>query len=173
VQCKIPKVDFPNNLLTVDPGDTTGLAFWEGTENPWTYSFHFPSKIRDKIEQLNWMTMQFEEIIKHKSPERIIIEEVQFWAGSLTSITAAKRRDLFKLSYLIGGYINCCHHQWIDKIQLVLSQDWKGQMNDAAVASRVYLLNGRRYPNPHVCDAVGMGLNEVGLFKYLGRDLKI
>lgn len=170
MKCKIPKVDYLDLVGTGDPGDTTGLAFWEGTLYPKYESFHWPSRYKNIIDQINWMSDNLFGLLDFHAPKLMIFEQVQFWEGSLNSVTSAKRGNLFKLAYLLGSYIRVCKVLDI-QVKLILSQDWKGQMDDDAVAARVRLINGQCYPNPHVCDAVGMGLNEVGLFKRLGWDL--
>jgi hypothetical protein len=70
--------------------------------------------------------------------------------------------DLWSLAYLVGGYTATALSAGC-VVTIVTASEWKGQLNKKAVAERVELCNGVKYPNDHVTDAVGIGLAVVNL----------
>ena len=160
--------------LTVDPGDVTGWARWGITLQPEVGSFTYDSEFKKKgrIAQIYNLSENFADVIRKNVQHglrinQVVIEEVSIWEKSLVSMTAAKRGDLFKLSMVIGAYICKCGQMNLP-VKLVKPNDWKGQLPDDAVARRVTMINHVQYPNPHIYSAVGIGLNETGIFKYMG-----
>jgi Holliday junction resolvasome RuvABC endonuclease subunit len=152
-------------LLTVDPGDHTGWALWDGTLRPMTGQITL-SRSKDIVgqpAQLASMWERFHELIKEMEPRAVLIEAVEFWSGSVKSRAAASRQNLSKLAYLVGGYSNICAFHGIEWF-LMPSRTWKGQMDDHAVAMRVARIIEAQYSSVHVTDAVGMGLHLAGLF---------
>lgn len=160
--------------VTLDPGDNTGWARWGTGLNPLTGSFTYGKVFRkaQRVEQIFSLGQNFESMIKTlrengHTVDLVVIEEVQVWSGSLNSMAAATRGDLFKLSMVIGTYLCKCGQMNIP-VKLVKPNEWKGQLPDDAVARRVNQITGNEYPNPHIYSAVGIGLNEMDIFKTMG-----
>lgn len=166
---KATLIKYPENTFTIDPGDNTGWAYWNGTDKPISGSFTFPNGIKDRTEQISALAYTFHKLIlvtltSGKKIEEIVIEEVALWEGSLNSMTSAKRGTLFKLAYTVGAYIDRAGMNNIP-VKLVKPQSWKGQLDDEAVLLRVQLITGIECSNFHQSSAIGIGLNEAGIFK--------
>lgn len=151
------------NFISVDPGVNTGYAFFENEE----LSVHGCFKIKklkgitkDKHDQLKELWNHFIPLVEALKPEIVYIECVELWEASVKSKTSAVRGDLFKLSYLIGGYCRICHERNISFV--LVSPLWKGQLSKDALKSRVEKMLGITFTNQHTVDAVGLGLNRLG-----------
>lgn len=153
------------NLLAVDPGDHTGWAFFDGGLQPMTgqITLSRSKSINGQPAQLASMWGRFGTLITELNPSGVLIEAVEFWGGSAKSRAAASRQNLSKLAYLVGGYSAICESYGIEWA-LIPSRDWKGQMDDHAVAMRVARVNGCQYASEHITDAVGIGLHFAKLF---------
>ena len=161
-----PKLE---NLLCIDPGDHTGWAwFTDGKATPFKTGQINLSRSKDLVsmeDQLFSMWIKFDDLLEELQPSHVIIEGVEYWAGSAKSQAAANRQNLFKLAYLAGGY------GWIVKTYarefgFLTARQWKGQLSKEAVAYKVRELTGKTYPSDHVTDAVGIGLAFAGLIKH-------
>jgi len=162
------------NTLTIDPGDNTGWAYWDLSLNPVVGSFSYEKEYKKlgKTLQIYSLAETFGNMIRDNLRDglrikQVVIEEVSIWEKSLTSMAAAKRGDLFKLAMVIGSYVYRCGLFNLP-VKLVKPGDWKGQLPDDAVARRVQQITGIEYANPHIYSAVGIGLNEIGIFKNMG-----
>jgi len=161
-----------DKYLTVDGGWNTGLAFWTGTLHPETKEIKLLPEIRRRNGQgkkLRYMWSNFENLLVKYEKEKLcldscIIEGIELWEGSLKSMTSAKRGDIFTLALLIGGYGRICHEYGL-ALKYILPSEWKGQLDDASVKYITHLINGEKYSSSHITDAVGIGLNEMGIFK--------
>jgi len=152
--------------LTVDVGDHTGWAFWDGQQDPKDWGMLVLDKHIDGMEnQLGNMQIQFKYLLEELKPRLCILEGVEFWAGNLRSVTAAKRGNLSKLSYLVGMYGASCFERGIS-IRIIPAREWKGQLKDPMVLSRVQDLTGiqLKKSEQHIADAIGMGLSLQGMF---------
>jgi len=152
-----------SDVLTVDPGWNTGYAFWEAHNKLPDVGMFKVSKaksIASTEARLSDLWCKFEDLIDKYMPklELCIIESVQLWEGSLTSMTAARRGDIFKLSMLIGGYAKVCMDRGVD-FEFLTAQQWKGQLTKKAVELRVKRRIGQVYAADHITDAVGIGLS--------------
>lgn len=151
-----------DNALTVDVGNATAWAHWRGTWTPETECFLAPKGL-DLSSYLAAMECQFNLLLTLTKRwkgglRKVYIEGVELWASSLKSLTAARRGDLFKLSYLVGVYAGACANRQVD-FEIIDAADWKGQMKDEAVAERIRRINGEEYANAHIRSAVGMGFS--------------
>lgn len=158
---KIPK--WPNRLLSVDPGFNTGWAYWEGTDTPKTGHIVAIEKVTNVALRLRDLAEQFSAVLGKYHPQRIIIEDQWFSEYNMTSLASAKTGAMKKLTWLTGAYLVVCFDVGVTP-ELVLPVKWKGQMDDLAVKKRVELVTGIKYKNPHIADAVGIGLNSVDRF---------
>jgi len=158
------------NVVSVDPGWNTGLAYWMGDNTPITDIIVEPpkrKKIKLEVNRVYFMFDKFEAYIKSKNPDMLIIEGVEMWTGSTRSMTSAARGDLFALAYLVGGYIAICYRLKI-QVKLVYARGgkerttWKGQLGSEQVAARILRINGIDYPE-HIREAVGMGFSVMGI----------
>ena len=150
-----------NRVLTIDPGDNTALAYWGGNLYPDTQIIRLRPKERNlrREEQLVLMWDRFEyQITRYHPINTAYIEGVQVWAGSLKSLTAARKGTLLKLVYLIGGYCKIMDNHGIE-FHIINPQEWKGQLSKQAVANRIKRITGNTYNTEHETDAVGIGLS--------------
>lgn len=158
------EADFLNNVITVDPGKTTAWAYWSGDLQPKVGSLREGKYDKNKPleEQMEKMWSKFAMIIRKNNPSVCYMEGVEVWTTSMRSQIASKTSALFKLTFLLGGYCRICQQEGI-KFGIVYPSRWKGQMNDDAVKARVKRANGNEYKNPHITDAVGIGLSLMGV----------
>lgn len=159
-------------VLTIDPGWSTGLAYWIGDLEPITDIIKEPAKrkkIQSEVLRLKYMLSKFEAYIKAKEPDEAIIEGVELWSGSVRSMASATKGDTFTLAYLVGGYMKICIDYGVD-VRLVYprgdkkrgKEAWKGQMNADMIAKRIHRINGVTYPE-HIREAVGIGFHKMGM----------
>jgi hypothetical protein len=164
---------WPNNVLTIDPGfGGTGWAFWTGGLYPITGCITEPRKMksRTKEERLTLEFKQFKMLLSIYEPERVFIETMELWTGSLMSRTAASTGDLFFLQTLVGGFAAITLDDPRRSLQLSTPQRWKGQLSKDAIRARIRLIQTEHgeagkyedYPN-HAEDAVGMGYYLAGV----------
>jgi hypothetical protein len=88
------------------------------------------------------------------------IEFQELWQNAV-SYASASEGNLFKLTYLVGMIAQRIRSRWNLKVVLLSPSGWNGQMNKAAVRSRIVRALNEEYGN-HVADAVGMGLSLQG-----------
>lgn len=115
--------------------------------------------------RFNILTKSFEKVLKTVKIEKCVIETPSFWPSSLVSNIAVGKSSLFLVSNIIGVYVGLCCLNDI-KVKMITPVEWKGQLNKKQIQRRVeqvYNLNDYFYKNEHVNDAIGIGLNELGL----------
>lgn len=161
-----------NRVLTIDPGDNTALAYWNGDLYPDTKIISLKPTVRrtfTREEQLVLMWDKFEhKLRRYPTINTAYIEGVQVWAGSLKSLTAARKGTLMKLTYLIGGYCKVMDNLDIE-FHIINPQEWKGQLSKQAVANRIKRITGNTYNTEHETDAVGIGLSMMKQKKIIRR----
>jgi hypothetical protein len=163
-----------HNVITVDPGWNTGIAYWLGDNKPITKIIKEPPRrkiIKVEPSRLKYMFAQFSAIINSfiDTPDDCYIEGVEMWSGNVRSLTSAQRGNLFSLAYLVGGYIEICHRKNII-VRLVYPRGnkakgqvmWKGQLNTKKLTKRIQRINGLTYPE-HIREAVGIGFSVMGV----------
>lgn len=143
--------------LTVDPGLNTGLAYWDGYNQP-----EWMKVERTTVSDLDDMADKFGVVILNHDIERVTIENVSLWSGSFKSLTAAKTGALFTLARLIGRYELICYDNGID-VELVDPRKWKGQLTNEALRSWIRDKIDLDIENEHVLCAVGIGLFKMGV----------
>ena len=155
-------------LLTVDPGDHTGVAFWDALDilHPEVDSFQLPKNIKmlSNEEQFCFMINMFRCVLIAYKPDYVIIEGTQVYLSSSVSLMSAGRGDLIKLTTLIGGYCAMCHSLEI-RFKVLTASKWKGQMSKSATFAQVNHITGGMFDmirNEHTIDAVGIGLSHFG-----------
>ena len=179
IKRKLKELD---NCVTVDVGKNTAMAFWDGTFFPSVELIQYTHKIStDVVKYLTTMKKSFKEMLfanaKPKGsafiqPYKFIqIEGVELWDKSDKSLTSAKRKDLFYLSYLVGFY-GCIASDFTNDLRIVNAPEWKGQLTKAGTVSRVKRINGIVYENEHKTDAVAMGFSNVEDVWLLERSYK-
>lgn len=153
------------DTISVDPGDHSGWAYWQGTLCPHFGQFNLQNKVRSQIleDQLSCQWREFCQLIDEYKPRTVFLEGVEFWEGSLKSLTAAKRQNLSKLSYLVGGYAEEALRRGITT-RIFPARVWKGQMSNEILEAKVYRINNTIYPSEHILNAVGIGMSRMGLF---------
>lgn len=161
-----------NHCITVDPGlGQTSIAQWKSTLHPKAYQLFDTIPDEDIPDRLYCMSKQFKELICLLNEAYTIniayIEDVHLWSGSLTSMAAAKRDDLFVLAMLVGHYSMVCGELGIS-VFLLSPSAWKGTLNKQQVAYRVSRRSCLEYKtktgklDDHTTDAVGMGYSLMG-----------
>ena len=152
-------------LMTVDTGFSTGWAIWKNTQRPITGQITLPRQRISKIEdRLAYMFQKFDELLTAYRPTEIIIEGVELWGNSVKSQTSGVRGDLFKLAYLVGGYISIAERHGL-QYGILNFKDWGGQLSPEAVQLWVKRVLNKSYKTQHITDAVAMGLSYFGQFK--------
>lgn len=154
------------NTLTLDPGDHSGWAYWKGSLFPTVGQFTTVLSKKDPIieDTLAYQWIKFEDLLNNLQPENFFVEGVEFWSGSLKSLTAAKRQNLSKLSYLVGGFAREAIRRGINT-RIIPASEWKGQTPNSALELKVLRINGRRYETEHILNAVGIGMSRMGLLQ--------
>lgn len=166
---KVKKRQFPDQLLTVDTGENTGLALWEGTKYPDVSFFkvknpklNHESKLIDLWEKFDsYICRVISEDMNCKTIKLCILEIPELWGDSSISLTAAKRGNLFYLSGIAHGYACVCN-QYNINFRLIEAKRWKGQLSKVATKEWVYRINHTKYKNDHITDAVAMGFSYIG-----------
>jgi len=161
-----------DNILTIDPGDNTAWALWERDNiHPKVGLIELDKKENPVVEdQLTSMWFQFRSIIQQLKPNKVFMEGVEVYGGSLKSMVAVKKTkhqkipSLFKLSFLIGGYCNICYQHQIP-FEIINFTEWGGQLPPQAVRSQVHLIGEKRYTSQHIYDAVMFGYYVQGVVK--------
>jgi len=164
--------------ITVDPGWNTAIAFWHGEWMPMMHVIGLPRSMRGK--DVDWgvqvyhMASQFQnvmscinEVMFPDSLTRVIIEGVEMWEGNLTSMTATRRGDTFRLASLAGAYAGVATMLGVKEIDIWPARRWKGQLTKAATEARVkrvwnrYLIEHKSMSD-HEYDAIGLGFAAMG-----------
>lgn len=152
-----------NRVMTVDPGDNTAWAIWNRRTLPETGMFVLDKKIIKVEDQFKYMWEKFEDLISGFNFNKVYIEGVEVYTGSLKSKTASVKRkgqkipSLFKLAFLIGGYCRICTENYVD-FEIINFSQWGGQMPPNAVQAQIRHLLNTEFESQHIYDAVGMGL---------------
>jgi hypothetical protein len=161
--------------LTIDPGWFTAVAEWQGSLMPMMHIIGLPKHLKGKDadwgEQLKHMASQFMNVLERVSElghelETVIIEGVEMWEGSLTSMTSARRGDTFRLASLAGAYAGVAGLAGYDVIILTPKQ-WKGQLTKEATMLRVqrkweqYCIEAEEM-SEHEWDAIALGFACMG-----------
>ena len=161
--------------MTIDPGSGgTGWAAWE--ESKWGECVRprqtgvLTATVGDWDRRADRLSLEFANQLDWWAPKIVYIELPKLMAGSASGAASASSGDLFKLTILVGRYVECCHRAALCKSVLLPVNDWKGTMSKEAVGNRVYARLGKDvvYPN-HSLDAVGMGLYLKGFMNATGE----
>lgn len=150
--------------MSIDPGDHTGWSYWKGDLHPLTGQINVSHRksIKMQEDELAWQWMHFSALLDEHKPIYVYIEGVEFWEGSMKSMTAAKRQNLSKLSYLVGGFANEARRRGMET-RIIPARIWKGQMSNKILKERIYRINGQYYDSDHIDNAVGLGMSRMGL----------
>ena len=153
------------NVLTIDPGEHTGWAYWNGGEVPAEVG-QFNSATLKAGKSLEHQLKQMREefcllIMKFKGLNHVYVEGVEFLSSDFMSVVAAKHENLVKISSRIDVYSKICQELGID-FTLISANRWKGQMGNDEVSLRVYRSIQQHYPQPHMTNSVGIGLSIMG-----------
>ena len=160
-------MQFLSRAISIDPGDHSGWAYWKGDLVPIVGQFNVSHSKKIKIleDQLAFQWEMFSELLdKYAETKYVFIEGVEYWEGSQKSAMAAKRQNLMKLAYLVGGYANEARARGYE-VRLLPARQWKGQMSNKVLERRVLSINGIRYTSEHILNAVGIGFSRMGLFQ--------
>ena len=153
-----------NKVLTVDPGLSTGWAYWLGDNKPFADVIKLEHKEMEVIteeSQVLEMWQKFELLYTTYEIKTTYIESAAVWMGSNKSMAATATGSITKLAYIIGGYGRICQ-QYGSEFKLIKPIHWKGTMHKSAVVKRIQRINGIKYKN-HQADAVGIGFGIMGI----------
>lgn len=160
------------DVLTVDPGlGGTGLAFWLRLPQLPTEAVRpmastvLRSRKRDWVDRTDDLADDFGAYCSGSSCENefkaarlIVIESPRLWSGSAKSQAAAESNALFKLTILIGRFMEAAAMRLPSyAIVLVEPDQWKGQLPPRVVKKRIRERLGKTY-REHEHAAVGIGL---------------
>jgi hypothetical protein len=160
-----------NSILTIDPGQRTGVALWSIAE--WkkqlppmcTDYWSIPScdRVLPWGQRCNLLAEKLGIVLNSGNIHRVYCEMPAFFE-SHGGMAAATKGDLIKLTYLVGVYAGICHIHRV-RFTPVPVVEWKGQLPKEIVKKRILKKLGR-----HACqgyhgdiwDAVGIGLHVKG-----------
>ena len=161
-------MNYPDKILTVDCGmDVTAWAHWNGTPFPENGCFRCPASMRsDPYKTRSYMSHHLYKVLIHYDMWllKVYIEGTQMYRGVIGQ-AAVRSGSIFELSYLVGRYEELCYSSNID-CEIINAPDWKGQMTKEQTAEKIKMINGVKYKNEHITDAVGMGFGIVGAFQW-------
>lgn len=152
--------------LMVDPGiGGTGWAYWleitrTGDRNaslPFLSGSKTPGKGRTGFAAADDLCGWFDGVVDILRPEIVVIEFPELWSSSGLSQGSAAKGDLFKLTYLVGGFGRIVTSRTGKSPVLVSPAGWKGQLPKKVIDARIKLSLGEKYGS-HESDAVGLGL---------------
>ena len=163
-------------LITVDPGLTgTRFALWRSFETNCQNikkMFLISSGILNDKSSADWLkrscnlATMLRNIIDIHFPKRaeftLVCESTHLWESSNKSQTSVRGGDLFKLTTLIGMFVNEAHRLGASDVLLIHENTWKGSLPKPIVEKRINKLLGKIILS-HAADAVGIGLSLAGL----------
>ena len=157
--------EYLQNTLTIDPGEHTGWAYWNGLGVPEEVGQFNSTITKACVTPENQVKQIREEFCllntKFKGLKHVYVEGVEYLDSDVGDVISTKRGNLKKLSLRIEIYTKICQELGLD-ITLISANRWKGQMDTDAVTLRVYRSIQRHYPQPNMTNAVGMGLSIMG-----------
>lgn len=157
------------NFLAIDPGVHTGWALWHGHREPVQVGQFNMKRVEHPTLEGNLKDLwgKFDILLAESAGagdgiELCLIEGVKLFAKSAKSQMAGVKGDLAFLSYLVGGYCNILFQNGIP-FNVILPDEWKGQMNDEVVEARIMRALKKEYRTAHIRSAVGLGLSHLGI----------
>jgi hypothetical protein len=167
-------------MLSVDGAKGTGWALWDVSSSHARADLRPPLHVGNIVpvkgmpweQAIDWTCMQIDEVFNrfNDSRKEAFIDEVVCeypqYMPSFKGQTSAASGDLVKLCIMYGriNQIAVYHSATFKGVEV---SKWKGQLSKEAVIHHVRKRLGdavcARYSN-HVWDAVGLGLNEKGLW---------
>lgn len=151
-------------ILTLDPGLNIGLAAWEKQKfkrKELHYPFYEVIKYPDQKKSL----YAFKKFISHYNIHKCYMENAVLMRDSTEGQVTATSGALVKLAQTIGKLVTILQENGIET-ELVEVASWKGTLPKEVCEKRIKRILPR-LPNPisnHVIDAIGIGLNQMGLF---------
>lgn len=153
-----------SDVMTVDVGWKSAMAFWTGTLRPVTKVFGLSSYRRKAVsmeERMDEVSGKFEAIVNAYRPKEVWIEGVRLYTSSSVSMAAGGRGDLQVLAYLAGDFRRVARSHGA-RASIIDPPKWKGQLPKGALPKRIARANGMEYPE-HADSAVGIGLSLMGI----------
>lgn len=149
-------------LITVDPGRSTGLAFFEQGELVSALTLHDmrPNNMESRTKK---NTLLVHTVFVGFGPTDMVIEKPIVYDRKRQK---GDPNDLIKVS-LVAGIFYCLGIQLAD-VRFVTPQQWKGQTHKSVDNKRTLkCLSPHEYDiaknaSNHVLDAIGIGLKELG-----------
>ncbi len=166
-------------FITVDPGWNTAITLYKHKVPQQLLLIKLmPNEKKERTtEKVRMLGETFESTLFRLHQQystdvfnlQIRIEGVGLWGDNMRSLTAAKRGDLFNLSYLVGAYVKSSY-SFTNDVDLLDVRKWKGQIPNNVLAKRVNLFlfqnnlgTHRLRKNEHIHSAVGMAMSEFGI----------
>ncbi|MHA1962465.1 MAG: hypothetical protein ACW99U_19865 [Candidatus Thorarchaeota archaeon] len=142
-------------LLTIDPGNSTGWAYWEKLkEDSLRPTLWGVFKGKDWRVRFKLLVSSLPDL------ESVWIEDQEMWSSD-KSQKAGRSGSLFKLAYRCGWYACQCWQSTGIEPQSIKPSVWKGQLSKPALQSRLTEVVGIEFED-HIADAVGIGMHLIG-----------
>jgi hypothetical protein len=155
---------YAHRFVTVDVGYNTGVAVTDRDRIEDTFILREKAvdKKRELTTRLLNMGSAFGKLLEslitpYNTIDLVLVEGVQIYASSESSMASASSGDLVGLSYLVGIYAQHASARGIET-RIVLPRQWKGSMGKAIVKNRIKRATDLDYQE-HVADAVGISLS--------------
>ena len=154
--------------MTVDPGIHTAVAFFPAGKNIPDSIATFTTRDKTAERQIYELSKHFtavlgslEEQFHYGRGINVYIEGVEIYRNSIKSMTSATRGNLSLLAYIVGAYVQDVYNDYNKPV--IVSPQWKGQLNYKALAIWVKRIINKEYKTEHELAAVGIGLAVRGL----------
>ena len=150
-----------DGVMTCDVGfeDHFAYALWSNQNDgrPWRYGkFHAVgsgNKLMNTVTAFKRRLDLEEGYIK-----KVILEGIEFW---VTPRGIAGKGDAVQIAYLVGALIYVTLESGRE-CKVVDAKEWRGQLTDKALNAVIERHYGFK-PVEHVREAIGIGMNEMGL----------
>lgn len=153
------KTDFYG--ITIDPGIHTAIAFWRGRELYKIITLNFIGS--NDSEYIKDMCSKLGQFSFFGIDHTAVIEDVRLFTSSATSMASGARGNLITLAKIAGVMGFWCSLRGF-KVEYVLPQTWKGQLNYKQLRSILKLKFNFIAKNDHEAAAYGIGLWKLDLF---------
>jgi hypothetical protein len=156
------------NVVCVDPGRSTGVAYFINGEMPKTATIKYKDPI-NHATLVDYCAKMCGDLVCLSSilcgdwkPDRAFIEFPGFWAGSAKSHASATSDAIPFLCGLATAYGMTLEGIGIKTTFVPVK--WKGQMSKQATMALIKRKTGWEFKTDHETDAVGIGLAQTKLW---------
>lgn len=149
------------DMVSVDPGLNTALAWWDGPKLYRTLILRAPpAKKMSDMDRMLYLFDRFTEALQGDDPiDTVYIEGVRSFQ-SARSWASSTRGNLALLSYIVGGYVHICQEYELPCV--IVDPKWKGQLTEGALERRIRRAGYRGTMREHEREAIGLGYSVTG-----------